>query len=212
MKRNLGNFTRGSQLLGHFGFIFAAGLKWPLIIALVAFGGLAWMRIYAMGYMFMEFDPAKTVTMETVFGGTFQLPIARVETYPPVVRAWDTMLDLVGTAFAWTMFALVPAFALFYLIAERFASHSKERRHERGESLVPLAELTCEIRHHNRAERRRELTEVLGWRRHLRLPSELQKVLPYRPSHIVRPPYRCRLCVSNDHRESLDLVTPRCHL
>ena len=97
MKRNLGNFTRGSQLLGHFGFMFAAGLKWPLIIAVVAFGGLAswmvahglddhhiylvWMRIYAMGYMFMEFDPAKTVAIETVFGGTFQLPIARVETY-----------------------------------------------------------------------------------------------------------------------------------
>lgn len=141
MKRNLGNFTRGSQLLGHFGFMFAAGLKWPLIIAVVAFVALAswmvahgldehhiylvWMRIYAMGYMFMEFDSTKTVTMETVFGGTFQLPIARVETYPPVVRAWDTMLDLVGTAFAWTMFALVPAFALFYWIAERFGSHSK---------------------------------------------------------------------------------------
>ncbi|MCP5400751.1 MAG: type IV secretion system DNA-binding domain-containing protein [Novosphingobium sp.] len=209
MKHNLGNFTRGSQLLGHFGFMFAAGLKWPLIIAVIAFGGLAswivahglddhhiylvWMRIYAMGYMFMEFDPAKTVTMETVFGGTFQLPIARVETYPPVVRAWDTMLDLVGTAFAWTMFALVPAFALFYWIAERFGSHSKERRHERGASLVPLVELAREIRQHNRAERRRELTEILGWRRHLCLPSELQEVLPYHPSHIARLPYPWRL-------------------
>ena len=27
MKRNLVNFTRGSQLLGHFGFMFAAGLR-----------------------------------------------------------------------------------------------------------------------------------------------------------------------------------------
>ena len=27
MKHNLVNFTRGSQLLGHFGFMFAAGLK-----------------------------------------------------------------------------------------------------------------------------------------------------------------------------------------
>ena len=33
MKRNLVNFTRGSQLLGHFSFMFAAGLKGPLIIA-----------------------------------------------------------------------------------------------------------------------------------------------------------------------------------
>ena len=30
MKRNLVNFTRGSQLLGHFSFMFAAGLKGPL--------------------------------------------------------------------------------------------------------------------------------------------------------------------------------------
>ena len=29
MKRNLVNFTRGSQLLGHFSFMFAAGLKGP---------------------------------------------------------------------------------------------------------------------------------------------------------------------------------------
>jgi hypothetical protein len=35
MKRNLANFTRGSQLLGHFGFMFAAGIKGPLIIAAV---------------------------------------------------------------------------------------------------------------------------------------------------------------------------------
>lgn len=29
MKRDLGNFTRGSQLIGQFGFMFAAGLKKP---------------------------------------------------------------------------------------------------------------------------------------------------------------------------------------
>lgn len=33
MKHNLVNFTRGSQLLGHFGFMFAAGLKGPAISA-----------------------------------------------------------------------------------------------------------------------------------------------------------------------------------
>ena len=35
MKRNLVNFTRGSQLLGHFSFMFAAGLKGPLIVACI---------------------------------------------------------------------------------------------------------------------------------------------------------------------------------
>ncbi|MEN9392360.1 MAG: hypothetical protein RLZZ104_703, partial [Pseudomonadota bacterium] len=42
MKRNLLNFTRGSQLLGHFGFMFAAGLKGPLIVAAIVIGGMCW--------------------------------------------------------------------------------------------------------------------------------------------------------------------------
>ena len=42
MKRNLVNFTRGSQLLGHFGFMFAAGLKGPLLIALAVISSMSW--------------------------------------------------------------------------------------------------------------------------------------------------------------------------
>lgn len=79
MKHNLVNFTRGSQLLGHFGFMFAAGLKGPLIVALPVVLGLVcwdvssalddyqfyllWMHIYACAYSFMEFDPAKLVNL-----------------------------------------------------------------------------------------------------------------------------------------------------
>src|SRR3546814_7064469 len=42
MKRNLVNFTRGSQLLGHFGFMFAAGLKGPLLIVIAVISHLSW--------------------------------------------------------------------------------------------------------------------------------------------------------------------------
>ena len=42
MKHNLVNFTRGSQLLGHFGFMFAAGLKGPLIVTLLVVLGLVY--------------------------------------------------------------------------------------------------------------------------------------------------------------------------
>lgn len=42
MKRNLVNFTRGSQLLGHFSFMFAAGLKGPLIVACAVIGWTSW--------------------------------------------------------------------------------------------------------------------------------------------------------------------------
>ena len=45
MKRNIVNFTRGSQLLGHFGFMFASGLKAPLIIAAVLLAGMSYWQV-----------------------------------------------------------------------------------------------------------------------------------------------------------------------
>ena len=92
MKHNLVNFTRGSQLLGHFGFMFAAGLKGPLIVTVLVILGLGWwevksslsdhqiyliwMHLYASAYGFMEFDPEKGIALETAFGGTVQGPVA----------------------------------------------------------------------------------------------------------------------------------------
>lgn len=129
MKRNLVNFTRGSQLLGHFSFMFAAGLKGPLIVAAIVIGSTSWwvlsgglsdhdiylvgMRIYAAIYGFMEFDPDKRIALETGLGGTIQVPIALLDSFPPVVRAWDHMLTLLGDALARSALLLVPAFALF---------------------------------------------------------------------------------------------------
>jgi hypothetical protein len=114
MKRNLVNFTRGSQLLGHFSFMFAAGLKGPLIVAALVISWtswwtisagltdhevyLVWMRIYAAIYGFMEFDPAKRITLETAFGATIQFPIAQLESYPPVVHAWEKLTGLLTSA------------------------------------------------------------------------------------------------------------------
>src|SRR3546814_16230093 len=42
------NFTRGSQLIGHFGFMFAAGLKAPLIVAALVFVGCIWWRAWSI--------------------------------------------------------------------------------------------------------------------------------------------------------------------
>ena len=108
MKRNLGNFTRGSQLLGHFGFMFAAGLRGPVIVALAVLAAilwstlsarltdhdqyLVWMRLYALGYRFLEFDPAKQVALEMAGGGHLQLPIGMLVGFPPVVLAWAKFL------------------------------------------------------------------------------------------------------------------------
>lgn len=81
MRHKFTNFTRGSQLLGHFGFMFAAGLKGPLLVTAATFTGLCWwrvsaalsdhesylcwMRLYAGIYTWFEFDPAKAVNLES---------------------------------------------------------------------------------------------------------------------------------------------------
>ncbi|MCP5396061.1 MAG: hypothetical protein H6918_04905 [Sphingomonadaceae bacterium] len=164
MKRSLGNFTRGSQLLGHFGFMFAAGFKWPLILSglgpvlvcwwLVATRMsdhetyLVWMHIYASFYTFMEFDPAKIVMLESANGTSLQIPISQVASYSPVHQAWARLLELAGLAIVLSGVALVPAFVSFYWFAERFGSLSKARRHERGAALVSLPELRRDIAVH----------------------------------------------------------------
>ena len=209
MKRNLVNFTRGSQLLGHFSFMFAAGLRGPLIVALLVISWtswwtlsaglsdhevyLVWMRIYGQIYGFMEFDPAKQIALKTAFGGTVQFPIRLLEAFPPVVRAWDHMLGLMGDALMRSALLLVPAFAIFYWFAARFGSRSKERKHERGAMLVTLPELVDELHAHNRLERARELSGVLGWQWRLCTPSELARAFPYKPSHLATVTYPWRL-------------------
>ena len=103
MKRNLLNFTRGSQLLGHFGFMFAAGLKGPLLVTFIVAAWLsysevttaltdhqiylAWMHLYASGYAFMEFDPGKLVELKLAGGGTVRLPFNVVRDFPPMREA-----------------------------------------------------------------------------------------------------------------------------
>ena len=209
MKRNLVNFTRGSQLLGHFSFMFAAGLKGPLIVAGVVItwttwwilsSGLSdyesyliWMRFYGAAYAFMELDPHKDVALKTVFGGSIKFPIALLENFPPVVRAWAHMLGLLRGALLRSALLLVPAFVLFYWFAARFGRKSKERKHERGAMLAALAELVSEIRTHNLAERAKELGQLLGWRWRLCRSAELDEVLSYRPSAIAQVTYPWRL-------------------
>ncbi len=209
MKRNLLNFTRGSQLLGHFGFMFAAGLKGPVIIAAVVIGGLCWwnlskglsphetyliwMRIYAAIYSFMEFDPAKNIAIETSLGGTVQMPLGVVEHYPPIILAWAHMLALLKLALTRSALALLPAMIAFYWFAARFGSRSKARKHERGALLATLPELTAEIGEHNARERKRELTEAMGLKWRFALGSELRRLFPYAPSHLAKVTYPWRL-------------------
>lgn len=130
MKRNITDFNRGSQLIAHFAQMFAAGFRVPLTAGVVLFSWLSWyhvtsslsdhqlyligMKLYAAVWGFMEFDPAKMVTLQSGFGGTFELTIGNVAGFPPVVRAWDGLVTVLGRSAWWTMLTLAPLLTVFF--------------------------------------------------------------------------------------------------
>ena len=201
MKHNLVNFTRGSQLLGHFGFMFAAGLKGPLIITLLVILGLiywevtssltdhqtylVWMHIYSSFYGFMEFDPDKLVNLSLADGSIVAFPISVVTEYPPMKEAMTAFERAVEAALVTSAWGLVPAFIAFWWVAEHFGWRSKQRKHVRGASLASLAELEGEIDDHNRHERAREYGSDLGWRWRLAGSSALASAGLYSPAHLA---------------------------
>jgi hypothetical protein len=168
MSRNLVNFTRGSQLIGHFGFMFAAGLKAPLMLAAITFSAsvwwrcsvllpdhdsyLCWMRLYADIYGWFEFDPAKKVNLELLHGGHVQLPISAVASQPMVQAAWAKLMTAVMQGSGLATIVTLPVVAAFGWIATWFGRRSKESRHERGATLATRPALIAEIDAHNNVQ------------------------------------------------------------
>lgn len=208
MKNSIVNFTRGTQLLGHFGFMFAAGFKLPLIISsLVVLGTawwqvssalddyqayLLWMHLYASGYMFMEFDPAKLVNLRLPDGDMIAFPMAVVRNFPPMREAWDLFFATVKQAVVLSTVCLVPLMALFWWVAEHFGEKSKARRHLRGARLVSLPELKADIARHNRGKRALEYGRELGWKWRLAGRTALQEAGLYAPAHLAGVSYPWR--------------------
>ena len=208
MKNSIVNFTRGTQLLGHFGFMFAAGFKLPLIIsALIVLGTcwwqvssalddyqayLLWMHLYASGYMFMEFDPAKLVNLRLPDGDMIAFPMAVVRDFPPMREAWDLFFATVKQAVVLSTVCLVPLMALFWWVAEHFGEKSKARRHLRGARLVSLPELKADIARHNRGKRAHEFGRKLGWKWRLAGRAALQEAGLYAPAHLAGVSYPWR--------------------
>lgn len=209
MKHNLVNFTRGSQLLGHFGFMFAAGLKGPLIVTvLVAIGllywevsgalddhqvYLLWMHVYASAYGFMEFDPDKLVNLKLADGSMVAFPISVVTDYPPLREAVALFRSTAVGALWLAALILAPLFLLFWWVAERFGERSKQKKHVRGAELATLSELKREIERHNRDARSREYGEAMGWKWRLAGSSYLRDAGFYAPAHLARVSWPWRL-------------------
>lgn len=209
MRHKFTNFTRGSQLLGHFGFMFAAGIKGPLIVTAVTFAGLiwwqaskslsdhesylCWMRVYAAVYGWFELDPTKSVNLETLFGRQLTLPIGEVAHYPMVAAAWTKLKSAAVYGATLGTFISLPAIAAFAWLAAWFGGRSKESRHERGAMLADLPTLTREIDAHNGRARAAEYRDVLGsgWR--FASTAELRAAGLYEPYQLAGVPFPWRL-------------------
>jgi type IV conjugative transfer system coupling protein TraD len=201
MKHNLVNFTRGSQLLGHFGFMFAAGLKGPLLVTVLVILGLGWwevqsslseqevyllwMHLYASAYGFMEFDPAKLVHLKLGDGETAAFPMSVVTQYPPMRAAVAAFGEALRSTFLVASMVLVPLFIAFWWIAERFGERSKQKKHVRGSSLATLPELERDIARHNAHERAREYGSEMGWSWRLAGRASLREAGLYIPAHLA---------------------------
>lgn len=209
MRHELTNFTRGSQLLGHFGFMFAAGLKSPVLVTLATFSGLiwwrasatlsdhdsylCWMRLYAWIYGWFEFDPAKRINLELASGGHIQIAISTVSAHPLVLAAWAKLMSAVRAGGTLAAFISVPACAAFAWFAAWFGRRSKESRHERGATLAELPELVSEIEAHNRVQRAKEYSRVLGRSWRFASLSERRAAGLYEPYTLAGVPFPWRL-------------------
>jgi type IV conjugative transfer system coupling protein TraD len=166
--RNAGEFTRGSQLIGHQYFMFMAGARVPLLIWLGCFVLVYWTmlaavmgeheiqlctwRIWAALWGWMEFDKFKPMNIVLVNDRVRQVPVGYIPFVPDVQIAWDKAVNaLVGALFAATLFAL-PLIWWFVTIAQRRGSSILQERHERGAMLVTRDVLLEDVMAHNERE------------------------------------------------------------
>jgi type IV conjugative transfer system coupling protein TraD len=166
--RNTGEFTRGSQLIGHQFFMFTAGIKVPLLIWLGCFIAVYWVmlsavmgaheiqlcswKIWAAVWGWMEFDKFKPMNIVLADDTMRQLPIGYIPFVPDVQSAWaKAMHALLGSLFAATLFAL-PVVWWFVTLAQRRGSSILQERHERGAMLVTRDVLLADVLAHNERE------------------------------------------------------------
>lgn len=168
IQRNTGEFTRGSQLIGHQYFMFLAGAKVPAMIWLVSFVAVYWIMLSAvMGeheiqlctwrawsslWTWMKFDPFKRMNIVLADNSVRQVSIGYIPYVPDVQRAWaKAMHALLGSFAAGTLFALLIIW-WFVNIAQKRGSSILEERHERGAMLVSRDVLLTDILAHNARE------------------------------------------------------------
>ena len=176
VQRNSGNFTRGSQLLTHELLMWFAGAKLPFILWFVAFC-LAWfvimslrldehgfqlvcMKLYAMLWGWVGFDPMKRVNVTLPDGDIQHTVMAAVQQIPAVMRAWSVAVRGLFGAVLLAVFLTIPLSIWFVDISRRRGRSILQERHERGAMLVARPILEAEVQQHNRRKFEEEAAQL----------------------------------------------------
>ncbi|UVO53720.1 type IV secretion system DNA-binding domain-containing protein [Sphingomonas sp. SUN039] len=166
--RNTGNFTRGSQLIGHQVFMFVAGAKVPFLIWFAIFVAIYWImlsavmgeseiqlcawKLYAAVWGWLDFNPLKPMNLKMPDGFYRMTAMGYIPHLPAVKLAWAKAAhSLLGAFFASVLVAM-PLVWGFIKTANTRGSSILQERHERGAMLVDRDILTDDILAHNAHE------------------------------------------------------------
>ena len=166
--RNTGDFTRGSQLIGHQFFMFVAGAKVPFILWLVIFVALYWVmltavmgeseiqlcawKLYALVWGWLDLDPLKPMNIKMPGGGYRMTSMGYIPLLPVVQIAWAKASHALMGAFFASILLAMPLIWWFINVANKRGSSILQERHERGAMLVDKAVLVADILAHNKRE------------------------------------------------------------
>lgn len=194
VKRNSGNFTRGSQLLTHEALMWFSGVRLPCLLWFFAFCA-AWfiimslklddhgfqlicMKIYATIWNWVGLDPDKRVNVTLPSGEILRTIMPAVPHIREVITAWSiAMRGLLG-AFLVSLFITVPISIWFIDMSRRRGSSILQEHHERGAMLISADRLHAEVSRYNHAkfeEEARDLFPNLSPQAVLKLPFEARK-------------------------------------
>ena len=194
VKRNAGNFTRGSQLFHHEILMTWAGIRMPLyvwvgtavlllcILVSLTFKNhevqLVLMKLYAEAWGWVQLNPNKPVNLTLPSGQMVQGTMSMVPYHPAVERAWAKAVQVSISAGLGAAFICVPLTVWFVDFSKRRGTDILTECHERGAVLVTHSELAQAITSHN-------------WKAHV---SECRKRTPaVDPDKILEEPLKDRV-------------------
>lgn len=172
--RNVGAFTRGSQLVRLRYMMLMEGLRWPVLAALASFSlllvlllaivlhehevQLIEMHLFAGFWSLVDLDPSHAVNLTLTDGSLVPMQIGDVQDYPDVANAWTKFVRCMIVAFGGSLFFSGPLATWFVRLSQKIGVDILKERHERGAMLVASDVLIGEINAHNAVEFASELT------------------------------------------------------